>query len=87
MVGVKMHKFSLKTTIYTGNDCLRHINLSDYGNRGLIITSSNSGKRNGAIEEIIKSTDSMFTIYDKVTPNPALTDIYGSIPALSQINP
>jgi alcohol dehydrogenase class IV len=74
-------KYFMPTSVIMGTDCV--INNSGVfealGGKALIVTGSNSAKRNGLEQDIKAALDSVgisYLVYDRVMSNPTISCVY-----------
>ena len=74
-----MFKFYMPTKIIVGTDCiLENKNELILGERALIVTGKSSGKKSGALDDVIKALENAkipYHVYDKIENNPEINDM------------
>lgn len=74
-------QFFMPTKVVMGNACIlaNSVLMAEMGKKALIVTGTNSAKKNGSLEDVIsalKSNLQAYVIYDKVMANPTIECAY-----------
>ncbi len=73
--------FYMPTKVIMGEDCVtkQAVLLKEYGTRALIVTGTNSARRNGAlkdVEEALQSQGIEYELFDRIMANPTVACVY-----------